>query len=148
MTEVNPYRQAVALVVERTGLRPLPAEAVDQLARELWDRLHYLSTACAHALFDDEAVVRAPCRSTCKWCGRTCKGPDHPLPDDADTQPHPVDQARDVARELYAAVLACGAEQLLGGLQRRVVTDPALFWLRGEEKAPVTWRPEDGTDAT
>jgi hypothetical protein len=141
MTEANPYKQAVALVVERTGLRPLPAEAVDQLARELWETLHYLSTACAHQLFDDQGETRAPCRSQCKWCGRSCKGPDHPLPDGE--QPHPVDQARDIARELLAAIWgpAVSGGVLSPDLYQRIRHDSDLFWLRGEEQPPGQWTP-------
>jgi len=49
-----------------------------------------------------------------------------------------VDQARDVARELLAALGTAYCPPELG---RRIEQDPALFWLRGEDAPPGTWQP-------
>lgn len=99
----------------------------------------YLSTACWHAQHGDPAL-HTSCRNRCKFCPGCCSCPCH---GEAGTQPatgSPVDQARDIARELWAV-----AERLIlpAGLRDRVSGDPALFWLRGEEQPPGEWKPEE-----
>lgn len=50
-----------------------------------------------------------------------------------------VDQARDIARQLYEDAINAGAlpvEKL-----QQIESDPALFWLRGEEQPHGIWQP-------
>lgn len=83
----------------------------------------YLSTGCAHG-------ECAACRLSCKFCDALCQHECHA--DQPGTSPEPwVDQARNIARELYQAASAIPPE-----LERRIWADPALFWLRGEETPP------------
>lgn len=52
-----------------------------------------------------------------------------------------VDQARAIARELLAVL---PMRNLPLDLMARVGDDPDLFWLRGEEVPPGTWRNDAG----
>jgi hypothetical protein len=52
-----------------------------------------------------------------------------------------VDQARDIARQLWAWADLPPGHPLDEALLTAIETDPALFWLRGEEQPPGTWRP-------
>jgi hypothetical protein len=103
-------------VTEMTGTAPAPPHA-------------YVSTACFHE-------EHGACRKTCKYCNApcSCTGCDH-----AGTPglPEPwVDQARAVAAELLDAIYPADVPD---GLERRIATDPALFWLRGETRPPGEW---------
>ena len=57
-----------------------------------------------------------------------------------------IDQARGIALRLLATVEAAGVD--LQGvdrhLARAISEDPALFWLRGEERPPGEWRGPSG----
>jgi hypothetical protein len=99
---------------------------------------HYISTACMHGLCDER------CRSSCKYCGAMCQHDCHPQ-DGTQTLPPPwVDQARDLASALLAAVGGpSGLAELSPALYRRYRTDPHLFWLRGEVQPPGEWTPAD-----
>ena len=99
----------------------------------------YLSTACEHAINEGRPELHTACRNSCKYateghpeyCVCACHG-------EARTQPGRtawVDQARDVARELYRY------GYVTPEMEERVATDPALFWLRGEEAPPGEWQP-------
>jgi hypothetical protein len=94
----------------------------------------YISTACVHGL----CAEKGACRQTCKFCDAPCACPCHR--GSAAALPEPwVDQARDVARELYEAALSHGHGVLPPVLAIRALDDPALFWLRGEERPPGEW---------
>ena len=97
----------------------------------------YLSTACFHSQCGS-------CRKTCKYCDAPCRcqqaGCDHRA------EPGPpvawVDQARAIARELLAEHLRprpIREPSIPPALLTRIAEDPALFWLRGEERPPGTW---------
>ena len=98
----------------------------------------YVSTACVHG-------ECGACRNTCKYCDASCAHPCHPAT--AGGLPEPwVDQARDIARELLRYGLGKN-EAVPPGLLRRIGSDPALFWLRGEAVPPGEWRdPETAED--
>jgi hypothetical protein len=81
----------------------------------------YVSTACMHEINDGDPDQHARCRATCKTCDAPCEC---------------ANQARDIARELYAVSND-------PDLWERIATDPALFWLRGEEAEPGTWTPPE-----
>jgi hypothetical protein len=102
----------------------------------------YLSTACYHELADRDPSLHDACRSTCKFCDASCSCPAHRKGEQL-TAPDGgwVGQARSIAKEIYAHVLTYGI--LPPELVRRVSDDPALFWLRGEEQSPGTWRPPE-----
>lgn len=53
-----------------------------------------------------------------------------------------IDQARRVARELWAWAQLPPGHPMPPDLLARIEHDPALFWLRGEEQPPGAWRPE------
>ncbi len=89
----------------------------------------YISTACFHG------ECRS-CRQTCKYCDASCGHGCHPAGEENLPEPW-VDQARQIARQLYAHVLTYGV--LPPDLVRRVSDNPGLFWLRGEEKPAGTW---------
>jgi hypothetical protein len=98
----------------------------------------YISTACFHGL------CGGACRKTCKYCDAPCACPCHR--GSAAALPEPwVDQARGIARELLRYGLSA-SEVVPPELLHRIDTDPALFWLRGEERPPGEWR--DRTEET
>lgn len=100
----------------------------------------YLSTACYHEQTDDDPSLHEACRLTCKFCDCSCSCPRH-RSDARRAEPDGtwVGQARSIARELLELTL--NAQPTPSGLLRRIEEDPALFWLRGEEQPPGTWRP-------
>lgn len=105
----------------------------------------YVSTACLHALNEPRPELHSACRNDCKYgdAPEPCRCPCH---GEAGTQPgrtSQVDQARDIARELYNQAWRFG--NVSEELEQRVATDPALFWLRGEEREPDTWTPPEET---
>jgi hypothetical protein len=93
----------------------------------------YLSTACWHALFDGNQKLHGSCRSSCKFCTRHCGCSCHPQPEGEQAVSW-VDQARDVALALLAEIEASAPTRMSTALRQRIETDPALFWLRGEEQ--------------
>ncbi len=95
---------------------------------------HYLSTACYHEHLAGDAALHDACRQTCKFCDASCSCPQHPHESDSPRAVSWTDQARDIAREL----LKHGSIPL--DIQRRIAADPRLFWLRGEEAPPGTWK--------
>lgn len=101
----------------------------------------YLSTACLHAIRDDDASLHAACRNVCKYCPAGCHCACHLAAGSQPGHGSPVDQARDIARTLLAAVKA-GA--MPSHLDEQIRSDPALFWLRGEERPPGEWRGDRG----
>lgn len=94
----------------------------------------YVSTACFH----DE---HGACRKTCKYCDASCSCRDCDHAVAADLPAPWVDQARDIARELLRYGLS-GSEAVPPELLRRIESDPALFWLRGEAAPPGEWHGE------
>lgn len=97
----------------------------------------YLSTACQHEMIDGNPGLHASCRQTCKYCDQPCSCTRHP---EGATAVAPwVDQARMIARELYKHAVNAGALPL--ELTQQIESDPALFWLRGEEQPPGAWHP-------
>lgn len=94
---------------------------------------HYVSTACLHGLCDGR------CRATCKFCDAPCEHDCHPQRGDAVLPVPWVDQARDLTREMFAAVQAAPGDVLPDELRQRIAADPDLFWLRGEEQPPGQW---------
>lgn len=89
----------------------------------------YTSTACLHGEHD-------ACRKTCKYCDVSCSCTecDHTS---VSGLPEPwVDQARGIARDLLAEL---SAERRDPELWRRIESDPAFFWLRGEIAPPGIW---------
>lgn len=103
----------------------------------------YLSTACWHALFDGNAALHDSCRNTCKFCDHPCGCECHG--DVGETHGTAwVDQARNIARDLLAEVEASAPTKMSTALRQRIETDPAMFWLRGEEMPPGEWRDTSG----
>jgi hypothetical protein len=102
----------------------------------------YLSTACQHESIDSNPRLHAACRQTCKFCGASCACPAHP---DA-TSPALtwVDQARDIARDLWAWA-AASPVPMPAELLLRIESDPALFWLRDGEQPAGQWQPGPGS---
>lgn len=103
----------------------------------------YTSTACYHeqAAGGDPALHDA-CRRTCKFCDAPCACPEHHAGETAaQVSGAWVDQARDMARELLGLLRQAGGATY--GLEAMIAEDPALFWLRGQEKPPGEWREED-----
>ena len=171
MTEINTRAIATELMLEAARSVPLVEifnrlgvdaadrdrlqEEIDRLIAEadvtvtLPDAGHaYLSTACWHATHDGDEQMHTACRNVCKYCDQPCACPNHPARDGDDTFVSWVDQARDIARELLAAIQASELPQVLAPEQwHRIEDDPALFWLRGEEAPAGTWRPEGDSDA-
>jgi len=94
----------------------------------------YLSTACGHGNC-------ANCRLTCKFCDSPCQHGCHQQDGTKDLPPSWVDQARDIARELWGFLTHPEYEgsSIPPWLADRVRDDPALFWLRGEEQPPGRW---------
>lgn len=90
---------------------------------------HYVSTACLHEINDGDPDQHDRCRATCKTCGRPCECANHTEGEISSAPPSWVDQARDIARRLMA-------EWPSMTLAQEITTDPALFWLRGEEQPP------------
>lgn len=91
----------------------------------------YISTACLHG-------ECGSCRKTCKFCDASC-GCQQPLCTHNLAVPGPaswVDQARGIARELFAVL---PIRNLPLDLMARIQDDPDLFWLRGEEVPPGVW---------
>ena len=116
--ELGPRHLAEACPERETDGKPPPRGHV------------YVSTACFH----EECGA---CRNTCKYCDAACSCPHHGASGGALPQPW-VDQARAVAAELLGAI--CPAD-VPDELARRIASDPALFWLRGETQPPGEWRP-------
>lgn len=87
----------------------------------------YVSTACIHG-------ECGSCRNNCKFCGAPCRHDCHPAGVTASASP--VDQAREIARDLMDAFTA---GKISHDLLARIKNDPGLFWLRGEEQPPGTW---------
>jgi hypothetical protein len=104
-------------------------------------RHHYISTACQHGLCDNR------CRRTCKYCDTPCTHECHTGTPTGPLPPPWVDQARDIARELLDAIQDFedfDHRQVVTPAQwERIRTDPALFWLRGEEAPPGIWAPPE-----
>jgi hypothetical protein len=76
------------------------------------------------------------CRKTCKYCDASCQ---HGCHTQAGGRPVAgVDQARGIARELLATWQQ--DRELSDEFCVRLDSDPDLFWLRGEEAPPGTWR--------
>jgi hypothetical protein len=101
----------------------------------------YVSTACYH----DQCTQ---CRNTCKFCNAPCRC-EHHAEDLVEAPVSWLDQARQLAIELfrYAERVPVLHEQDWPGISElltRAETDPALFWLRGEEQPPGVWHPEGG----
>lgn len=98
-----------------------------------------------------EEITAEQCRATCKFCDAPCEHGCHTGAPAGELPPAWVDQARDVARELLAAIEESRIMDVRvpPELARRIEVDPALFWLRGEERAPGTWTPPTtgGADA-
>lgn len=94
---------------------------------------YYMSTACLHERKDGQPDLHDACRRTCKFCGRPCQCPRH-ASQDAPAVTSWTDQARNMARELLA--LIDEQDYMPAPLGERIATDPALFWLRGEEVPP------------
>ncbi len=90
------------------------------------DGHYYVSTACAHRQCGS-------CRQTCKYCGDPCHHGCHE--GDPPKVVSPVDEARDIARLLYAE-LGAG---ISGRLAATIEADPGLFWLREGEVPPGEW---------
>jgi hypothetical protein len=88
----------------------------------------YTSTACLHDLCE-------ACRRSCKFCDSPCQcARDDCVHDDPGSLPVPwVDQARDVARQMFAVL---PMRNMPLDLFQRIGSDPDLFWLRGEEAPP------------
>jgi len=87
----------------------------------------YISTACLHDMCE-------ACRRSCKFCDSPCQCQRPDCTHDT-TPPGPapwVDQARGIARELFAAL----GPYVPSRLAQRIEDDPGLFWLRGEETPP------------
>jgi hypothetical protein len=88
----------------------------------------YLSTACFHG-------ECGACRNTCKYCNAVCSHACHP--GSGRDLPEPwVDQARGIAAELLDAIYPADVPD---ELERRIASDAALFWLRGEATPPGEW---------
>lgn len=99
---------------------------------------HYLSTACYHEHLAGPAALHDACRLTCKFCDAPCSCPQHPHESDSPQAVSWVDQARGIARELLALL-----EEVDGvpyKFHEQLSDDPRLFWLRGEEAPPGTWK--------
>jgi hypothetical protein len=89
----------------------------------------YVSTACFHG-------EHGACRNTCKYCDESCActSCDHAA---VRNLPEPwVDQARGIAAELLDAIYPADVPD---DLAQRIVSDAALFWLRGEATPPGEW---------
>lgn len=99
----------------------------------------YLSTACWHARSDSNPDLHTACRNVCKYCPRPCGCDCHPKAGTQTGRLSPVDQARDVARELLT-VMRASYEGVPKELWMRIENDPNLFWLRGEEQPPGEWQ--------
>jgi hypothetical protein len=95
---------------------------------------HYVSTACLHE--DQDPALHEACRQSCKYCDASCQCPQH-VTGGTYAPVSWVDQARDMARELLRYGLSTGA--VMPELLHRIESDPALFWLRGEEQPPGEW---------
>lgn len=104
----------------------------------------YLSTACYHeGLAGGDPGLHAACRRTCKFCDASCSCPRHsPGEPAAQVAASWVGQARGIARELLA--LLEEADAVPYKLHEQLGEDPALFWLRGEEKPPGEWKGPGG----
>ncbi len=102
---------------------------------EWGEHLLYISTACWHGLHDQ-------CRNTCKYCSRSCACSHHPGV--AQGTVSWVDQARDIARELLESAQPGSLLSMSPELLSRIKSDPALFWLRGEEQPPGEWQGRSG----
>lgn len=101
----------------------------------------YLSTACWHAVNDNEPGLHTSCRNVCKYCPGGCSCDCHQV---AGTQPGRtswVDQARGTALRLLEHLRDAGADlaERDPHLARVLAEDPAFFWARGEERPPGTW---------
>jgi hypothetical protein len=87
----------------------------------------YTSTACLHEQCGS-------CRQSCKYCDAPCQ---HGCHREAGLRAIAgVDQARGIARELLEAARPGALMSIDPELLRRIESDPALFWLRGEEAPP------------
>lgn len=168
MTEINTREIAETLMLDAARevqldriwdeLDALPAAERDQAQSEIDSLIqlatvtielpgqpwvhHYVSTFCLHELHDGDPAQHDQCRQTCKACDRSCECPNHTAGETRTAPPSWVDQARDIARELWNHGFVTPE------LEQRVATDPALFWLRGEEKPPGTWTPPEVSDGT
>lgn len=99
---------------------------------------NYLSTACWHELNDGRPALHTACRASCKFCDQPCGCPIHQEDTGPPTSESWVDQARNIARELWEVIEHYEYEgpEVPGNLRTRIATDRALFWLRGEETPP------------
>jgi hypothetical protein len=121
----------------------MTTDAAHEIAEDGWVH-HYVSTACLHEINDGDPDQHDRCRATCKTCGRPCGCANHADGEISSSPPPWVDQARDVARELLAAIGEFDRRQVLTPAQwEQIQTDPRLFWLRGEEAGPGTWTPPE-----
>lgn len=99
----------------------------------------YLSTACYHeSLAGGDPALHDACRQACKFCGAPCQCPQHPHESDSPPAVSQVGQARDMARMLLP--LARVSRSFPTDLAARIKEDPALSWLRGEERPRGTWK--------
>lgn len=96
----------------------------------------YVSTACLHE--GDDPALHFSCRKTCKFCDAPCQCPSHAAGEDPAPVVAWVDQARSIARELMGMLHE--SDNYPADLDQRIRADPALFWLRGEERPPGEWR--------
>jgi hypothetical protein len=92
----------------------------------------YTSTACLHGQCGS-------CRQTCKYCDASCQHGCHTATGLRTVAW--VDQARGVARQMFAVL---PMRNMPVELFQRIGNDPDLFWLRGEEVPPGTWRNDAG----
>lgn len=101
----------------------------------------YLSTACFHALNDNNPDMHTSCRNSCKYCGGGCSCECHRA---AGTQPgrtSAVDQARGTALRLLQHLTDAGVDlaERDPHLARALAENPVFFWARGEERPPGRW---------
>jgi hypothetical protein len=105
----------------------------------------YLSTACWHELNDGRPALHTDCRASCKYAPGApehCRCPNHTEEELRASPVSWVDQARGMALRLLAACYAADVDlaKVDRHLVRAIETEPALFWLRGEEQPPGQWR--------
>lgn len=86
----------------------------------------YVSTACLHEA--DDPDMHDSCRKTCKFCDAPCQCPGH-VAGEVPRVESWVEQARGIARELLHRPRWPG-DPSYEGMINRILTDPALFWLR------------------
>ena len=104
---------------------------------------HYISTACEHALGENRPDLHASCRLSCKFAEdgvESCRCPCHTGTPPEEFPLPPVDQARNIAGELWA-VIHRWPHLVPRALRDRIDSDRHLFWLRGEVQPPGVWTP-------